>query len=243
MLCEKGGINIRFEKYKSLKVSEEFFEKLEEKLETYSFQNIFYETFNNDKEQGYVLKIFDDDSDLFIWACSEPMEEDIMILLGDKLNCDIYNMYNENIRNKVKYFKKDDYDSAVNYVYKQIKYIFRNSMTKEHHFKFDINKSISDIRKIKETAKYLTYEDCYELASFYDEVEKYSCDLIVWDGSLRYRFNKHNGDDLKHLTIKDANPNLQSEVLLMLDMKSELNKFIESELSYEIEYDTNEINI
>ena len=47
-----------------------------------------------------------------------------MIVVGDDKNVSLNNVFDDFAFDKAKYFNCDDYDSAVNYVYKQIKYLF-----------------------------------------------------------------------------------------------------------------------
>lgn len=154
-----------------------------------------------------------------------------MIVLGDQSNINPNNIFDDNDYNKAKYFKCDDYDSAVDYVYKQIKYVFKDSLNK--HFRFDTYYSIEKIRRIQEDASILDYEDYKELASFSIEEEQYSCDLIIHDGQMGLRYN-NNG---KNITYETCNVNLENEVTLMLTMKEKLEKFIDDELEYKISMD------
>lgn len=219
-------------------ISEKFFKKLEEKLGSNSL-NGYYGTFNNCREQGLVLKIYDKQEELNIWACQSRISDDIMIVLGNQDNIDINNMFDDISFNNAKYFEYEDYDSAVDFVYKQIKYMFKDKLSKEKHFKFDTYKSMEDIRKIKEDASDLNYQDYFELASFYDSDEGYSCDLIILNGKFGLRYNKHNEDDLENLTFQEYDISLDNEVSLMLDMQKRLEKFIDDELEYSITMDTN----
>lgn len=220
-----------------------FFEKLEDRLGEHKINNCYYETFNNYTEQGLVLKLNDDKNDLFVWACQSRNLEDIMVVLGNKKECDVKNIFSDDVFRRAKYFKQDDYDSAVDYAYKQIKLMFKNYLKKEKHFKFDVYKSLEDIRRIQIDAKDLNYEDYFELASYYDEDEKYSCDLIIFDGKFGYRYNKHTLYGMERLTFQEENPNLDNEIELLKDMKDKLDTFIDGELEYDIQMDKTNIKI
>ena len=178
-----------------------------------------------------MLKIYDNEKEMNIWACECRMSDDIMIVLGDQSNVDSNSMFDDDAYNKAKYFKYDDYDSAVDYVYKQIKYIFKDSFNK--HFKFDTYQSMDRIRKIQEDASILIYDDYKELASFSSEDEQYSCDLIINDGQMGLRYN-NNG---KNITFEACDVNLENDATLMLAMKEKLEKFINGEIEYEISMD------
>lgn len=201
--------------------------------------NGYYGTFNNCREQGLILKIYEKQNELNIWSCQSRISDDIMIVLGNQDNIDINNMFDDIAFNNAKYFECEDYDSAVDFVYKQIKYMFKDKLNKEKHFKFDTYKSMEDIRKLKEDVSNLNYQDYFELASFYDSDEGYSCDLIILNGKLGLRYNKHNKDDLENLSFQEYDINLDNEVSLMLDMQKRLENFIDDELEYSITMDTN----
>lgn len=162
-----------------------------------------------------------------------------MIVLGNQDNINTNNMFDDNSFNRAKYFGFGDYDSAVDFVYKQLKYMFKDKLNQEKHFKFDTYKNMDDLRRIKEDAKDLDYQDYFELASFYDEDEKYSCDLIILNGKMGLRYNKQDKNDLENLTFEEYDVNLENEVTLMLDMQKRLDKFIYDELEYSITMDTN----
>lgn len=185
------------------------------------------------------MKIYEKQAELNIWACESRISDDIMIVLGNQDNIDINNMFDDISFNKARYFEYEDYDSAVDFVYKQIKYMFKDKLSKGKHFKFDTYKNIEDIRKLKENVSNLSHQDYFELASFCDEDEEYSCDLIILNGKLGFRYNKHNEDDLGNLIFQEHDVNLDNEVSLMLDMQKRLEKFINDELEYSITMDTN----
>ena len=166
-----------------------------------------------------------------------------MLVLGSNENCDINNNFDDDAYNSARYFSREQYNQAVNCAYNHIKYLFKNLLNKERHFKFDTYKSIEDIKRIQVDADALNYEDYYELASFFDEDEKYSCDLIILDGKMGYRFNKHEEHGLERLSFVEVEPNLENEITLMIDMQEKLNNFIDEELNYAIENDITNIRI
>ena len=183
------------------------------------------------------MTIYDKKTSLVIWSCQARNSDQIMIICWDENSRNLFNMFNEEKFKSAKYFKSEEYDSAVDYVYKQLKYMFKDLMFLEKHFSFDINYSLDVIRRIKEDEKMLDYEDYHELASFYDKNEKYSCDLIIYNGKMGLRYNSHNGDSLENLTFIPCDINLDSEYSIMLDMKNNLNQFINDELEYSITMD------
>lgn len=151
--------NFIFEKNASLKVSETFFCELEERLGNKHSLTGYYETFNNCREQGLILDIYDNDKSLCIWACECRSSDQIMIVLGNEENKDINNMFDDEAYNRAKYFEYKDYASAVDFVYKQIKYIFKNKMNKDRHFKYDCNYDIDTIQSIKVDESSLDYNN------------------------------------------------------------------------------------
>lgn len=117
-----------------------------------------------------------------IWACECRNSDQIMIVIGSEENKDINSMFDDKSYNHAKYFECNDYNTAIDYVYKQIKYMFKDKINKGKHFKFDFYKSIEDLQTIKDDVSMFYYDNYYELASFYDENEMYSCYLIIFDG-------------------------------------------------------------
>lgn len=224
-------------KNNSLKVSEAVFKKLEEKLGDKHLLNGFYDTFNNCRESGLVLTIYDNNRDnhLCIWACESGNSDQIMIVIGNEKDKDANNMFDDEAYNRAKYFECNDYDSAIDYVYKQIKFMFKNKMNREKHFKFDCYYSIEDIQRINVDANILEYEDYHELASFYDENENYSCDLVINNGKMGLQYNKYEKNRCEKLIFEEADINLDDKISMMLDMQKKLDKFISDELEYNIE--------
>lgn len=105
------------------------------------------------------MDIYDNDKSLCIWACECRSSDQIMIVLGNEENKDINNMFDDEAYNRAKYFEYKDYASAVDFVYKQIKYIFKNKMNKDRHFKYDCNYDIDTIQSIKVDESSLDYNN------------------------------------------------------------------------------------
>ena len=181
------------------------------------------------------------DNELLIWACESRNSDNIMVITADRSCSDINDMFNDVAWKSAKYFKCDDYDVAVDYVFKKLKYIFKDKIFKGNHYKFKSNYNIEDIRRIEIDAKDLDYEDYYDLATFWDIDEKYLCDLIILDGKmgLRYSSEKDNGD-IENLYFEEVKLNLGSDTTLMLNMKERLEKFIYDNLEYDISFNNND---
>ena len=90
-----------------MEVSQTFFNKLEEKLKNVS-DNLegYYKTFNNCREQGLMITIYEPvtDNELLIWACECRNSDDIMVITADRSCCDTNDMFNDivNVMNMIK---------------------------------------------------------------------------------------------------------------------------------------------
>lgn len=216
-------------------MSEKFFDKLEELIYK-SNLNGYYDTFNNCRETGYILKIYDNQKELNIWACETRNSDDIMIVLGSEEEKDNNNLFSDDAFKRAKYFKCDDYNSAVDYVYQQIKFMYKDEIVRESHIKYDRYYTMEQLRKICEDAKDLCYEHYYDMATFWEE-EKYFCDLVIIDGNIGYRYSVINDEgDYENLHFEKLQPNLNDDTSLMLDMKEKLNNFIDMELQEKLEF-------
>lgn len=180
-----------------------------------------------------MLDIYEKDTNLCIWVCECQNSDQIMILLGSEENRDMNNNFDDITYDNAKYFSSDDYNSAIDYVYKYIRYIFKNQMNINKHYKFDTYKSIDDIKRLQNGEDILDSNIYCELASFYDINENYSCNLIFRDNKIGIEFQ--NYDNFHSTDLIECDINLADEVSLMIDMQKRLNKFIDDELTYYIE--------
>lgn len=226
-----------------MQVSETFFKNLENKLGKNKLDG-YYETFNNNREQGYVLSIHKDSGDFIIWACESRNSDDIMIVIGNEKNINSVSMFDDDTYQKAHYFHYHDYDSAVDYVYKQLRTLFKDDLKFESHIKFDCYYGIDDIRRIYVDAKDLNYEDYYDIATYYDEDERFFCDLVIINGEFGLRYsNKDKDGNIENIHFEPCVLNLDSMTTLMLNMQEKLNKFIEDEYLYSVEMNTPSISI
>lgn len=232
-----------FEKNKSLEVSEKFFKKLEEKLKDVDI-NGYYQTFNNCREQGLILKTYLDNVEVNIWAFECRNSDNIVIITGDQKDANINNMFSDKAYKNAKHFEYEDYDSAVDYVCKVLKAKYPNSFNTNKSYTFDMYKKLEDIERISVDCADLEYEDYYDLACFKDNAEKYLCDLIVYEGKMSLRYSKYESDDeIENLTIEEFDPDLTNEATLMLGMQEKLNKFVTNELEYDLEMTVGDVRI
>ncbi len=158
-----------------------------------------------------------------------------MIVLGSQNNIDVNNMFDDEAYKRTKYFKNNNYDLAVEWVYKQLRYMFKEKFNEEKHFKFDINKSMEDIRRIQMEASDLDYDDYYDLVTLENCSENYLCDLVIFDGKMGLRYSYMSGDEVENLDFEPCEVNLDNEVTLMLDMQEKLNNFIDKTEMEELE--------
>ncbi len=224
-----------------MEVSQTFFNKLEEKLKNVS-ENLEgnYKTFNNFREQGLMLTIYEPttDNELLIWACECRNSNDIMVIIADKSCSNINDMFNDVAWKSAKYFKCGEYDKAVNYTYNVIKKQFYKNFLEVYNSKFQMHKCLADLQHIQTDAKDLDYEDYYDLATFEDVDKLYFCDLIILEGKIGLRYSKYDDqykEEFDNLYFEEWELDLTSSVTLMLGMQNKLKDFIEKEIDYNID--------
>lgn len=205
---------------------------------TNSDLNGYYNVFNNFREQGLQLTVYTHDEldkALCVWASMSRSSDDIMVIIADKNCSNNYNMFDDIAYKYAKYFKNEDYDSAVEYTMKVLKKIFPKHIKQTYNYKFNCNRNLSDLEEIIKDAKNLDYDDYYDLVTFQED--NYFCDLIIMEGKVGLRYSKYNDknyDDFESLYFEEYKPDLTSPVTLMLGMKEKLNNFVDSEIDYEI---------
>ncbi len=185
-----------------------------------------------------MLYIYDDDDELLIWACEARSSDDIMLVIADRSCADINDMFNDIAWKSAKYFKYEDYNSAVNYAFNVIKKSFSKHFTEDYVVRFKMHKNLNEIKRISLDAKDLEYEDYYDLATFEDINNLYFCDLIIDNGNLGLRYSKYTDDirdDYENLSFEKWNPDLTSNTTLMLGMQNKLKDFIDAQIDYEID--------
>jgi hypothetical protein len=229
----------KFQKNRSLELSKMFFDKLENKLDNLDLDG-HYNVFNNCREQGLVLTLYNvgNTPDLNIWACECRNTDDLMIVIGNEKDRDTNAMFSENAYNERKFFNVEDVDSALKYVIDKMRVTFPKAFVRPANFNFECNYKLEDLERIVIDANSLDYEDYHDLATFDDLNENYFCDLIIMDGEIGLRYSKvsdRNNNDYENLTFEKYEPNLESELSLMIGMKERLDHFITNEKEYELE--------
>lgn len=237
-----------FNKNESFEVSKKFFEDLEQKLNKLNpALKGYYNVFNNYREQGLQLTVYggkDINEDLHIWSCMCRNSDQIMVVIGDRTCSDVNSMFDDKVYKCAKYFNCGDYDKATNYALNVIKMNFPKYLNQSYSYKFKCNRSISDLEKIIEDAEDLDYEDYYDLVTFEDG--NFLCDLIILEGKVGLRYSKYLDDehnDLENLYFEEFNPDLSSDMTLMLAMKQKLKNFIDEEMQHDIDMGLGNINI
>lgn len=228
-----------------MEVSQTFFNKLENKLENVS-DNLegYYKTFNNCREQGLMLTIHDlnYDTELLIWACECRNTDQIMVIIADKNCSNINDMFDDTAYKSAKYFSSGDYSSAVNHTYNVIKKQFYKNFLESYNIKFQMHKCLADLQHIESDVSNLDYEDYCDLATVEDADRSFFCNLIVLNGKMGLRYSKYTNqykEDFDNLIFEEWNPDLTSDVTLMLGMQQKLREFIDKEIDYNIEVSIN----
>jgi len=212
---------------------------LEEKLNKLNPTfNGYYNLFNNHREQGLQLVLYADnnvENDLCIWSCMSRDSDQIMVVIADRNCSDLNSRFDDKAFKCAKYFNNDNYNSATDYALKVIKMNYPKYLNSNYNYKFNCNRSLSDLEKIIDDAKNLDYEDYHDLATF--EEDNYFCDLIIMEGKVGLRYSKfldEYHDEYENMYFEEFNPDLSSDVTLMLGMKQKLKNFIDAELEYEV---------
>lgn len=161
--------------------------------------------------------------------------DQIMVVIGDKSCSNTNNMFDDKAYKCARYFRCNDYNSASDYTLKVLKMNYPKYLNPNYNYKFNCNRSLSDLEKIIADAENLDYEDYHDLATF--EEDDYFCDLIIMEGKVGIRYSKfldEYHDEYENMHFEEFNPDLSSDVTLMLGMKQKLKDFVDAELEYEV---------
>lgn len=187
-----------------------------------------------------MLEIYDNnnnDDGLLIWACENRNSNKIMIVLADKSCCNANDMFDNKAWQSARYFDANDYDTAIDFTYN----VIENNLIKILQKNIILNLRRINAQLIYKEQQWiqkdLNYEDYYNLATFEDVDKLYFCNLIVSDGKLGLRYSKYSEkyyNEFDNHSFEEWEPDLTSNVTLMLGMQERLNNFIEKELDYDI---------
>lgn len=156
-----------------------------------------------------------------------------MIVLGNENECDINNMFSDNVYKEAKYF--NNIDNAVDYVHKSLTYYLKDNFVVDYGMEFLMNYSLDQIKRISEDAENLDYEDYHDLAFIKNNNSEYFADLIIIEGKFGLRYSKYiNDEEYDNLCFEECELDLSSPSTLMLGMKEKLDNFAEKELQYEV---------
>ena len=203
--------------------------------------------FSNCREQGLVLTVYNARNDgICIWACQERNSDNIMVVVADESLKDITtNVFNDKAYERKIKFPTDEYDKAVNYVYKVLRKVYEKSLNLNVSYTFEMTRGLNDIEKIRNDASELDYEDYHELAVLEDKNTNIACDLIIKDGKFGLRFSTfdHKTGDYENKFFKECDVDLSNDTSLFLSMKEQLEKYIDYEIDYDIEFAQDNIKI
>lgn len=119
----------------SIKVSEAVFNIVDTELEDLNTAgcklSAYLETFNNCREQGFVINVRDSDFEkegrvrttLYVWVCLSRGGDDIMVVMGT--NSSTYSMFDEEAYSNRKLFSYTREHDAADYIVDQIKQYFK----------------------------------------------------------------------------------------------------------------------
>ena len=115
----------------SLMASNMVFEILSNQVQDLSEVSFWLETFNNCREQGFMLVATGKDKtdkfvDKYIWACEARSSDSIMVIIDTKRT--INNMFFEEAYQNRKYFGRNPYEAA-EYLADYLREIFEKSDT------------------------------------------------------------------------------------------------------------------
>lgn len=126
-------------KHKSLNLSDRIFKVIINRANT-DFKGLdgIVEVFINEREQGYVLKIydsFDPEFDTCIWLFEMPLQDEINIIIGSRKDCLKNNAWTKELFNERIKFKNTEYKKAEDYVFDYLK----NTYDKELNYEIKIS--------------------------------------------------------------------------------------------------------
>lgn len=226
-------------KNRSLEFSEDFFNLLEIKMiMDYCTLNCSLNVFEYNHIQGYVCHLTNDnelnDNEGTVIYCCETIDNDFMVLVTEA-NCKLED--NLDIIKNAKHYNKINKNYAVRKTSVILNNIYRKDFNIHNSFIFNMHYSLNQIERIISDCESLSYEDYYDLASLEFKDSKYSCDLIIFDGKTQLRYSKVSeteDDDYDNLTMEEVEVKTDSNIVLLEQMMSHLEKYINDDIEYEI---------
>ena len=155
-----------------------------------------------------------------------------MIVLGNENECNINNLYSDNVYKQARYF--NNIKDAVDFAYKSLSYYFKDSFIKDYSVEFIMGYSLDEIKKLSEDAKNIE-NDILDLAYIKNNNSEYFADLVVFGGKFGLMICKYFDDqEWDTLTFIECKLDMSSSSSLLSSMKQKLDNFIDEELEHEI---------
>lgn len=159
-----------------------------------------------------------------------------MIIIADENTKDIFNnTYNNTACHSAKYFNKDEYDKAVEYTYKTLSKLYSKSI-QIISYEFTLYKSLEEIEQIENDILQFDYNDSYKLATLKNKTNLIACDLVVFKRKIGLQFSFFNRQTNNYEDVIFTEYSLDSikDTSLFLDMKKNLEIFMEQDIDYDI---------
>jgi len=195
--------------------------------------------FNNGNEQGLVLTIYNESMGTCIWAGQDSKSDDLMIVIDDEQNKVVNHLFTDKAYKGAQYFKRYEYDKAIDKTYKMLQILYKNELTQEHNFDFELHKSLSYIKRTRDNIVGLDYEDPDDLATLKIDNSDYYCDLIILDGKLLLKYRRFDDSDYIDIDDEELVVDLSNDTNLLCAMKNKLEDYIENAIMKELESDEN----
>lgn len=122
-------------KHKSLNLSDRIFKSIIDRANK-EFKGLdgIVEVFINEREQGYILKIydsFDPEYDTCLWLFEMPLQEELNIIIGSRKDCLDNNAWTKEAFNKRVKFKATSYKEVEDYIFDYLKNTYDKELNNE----------------------------------------------------------------------------------------------------------------
>ena len=132
LICRRENMIV---KHKSLNISDRLFKSLIDRANK-EFKGLdgIVEVFNNEREQGYLLKIydsFDPDYDTCIWLFEMPLQEELNIVIGSRKDCLKNNTWTSEMFNTRIKYETSKYKEVEDFIFNYLKETYDKSFNNE----------------------------------------------------------------------------------------------------------------
>jgi hypothetical protein len=122
-------------KHKSLNLSDRIFKSIIDRANK-EFKGLdgIVEVFVNEREQGYVLKIydsFDPEFDTCLWLFEMPLQDELNVIFGSRKDCMKNNAWTQELFNKRVKFKNTEYKKVEDYIFDYLKNTYDKELNNE----------------------------------------------------------------------------------------------------------------